>query len=97
MTVGELGARMSSRELSEWMAYDRIEPFGEQRADLRQAMTTAAVYNSIEAQRKHPKWHKPGDHLPFAERSEPVTPDDEPPDPEELKGKLLAFAGKRSG
>lgn len=26
MTVGELGARMSSRELSEWMAWDRISP-----------------------------------------------------------------------
>lgn len=94
MTVAELGVRMSSREFVEWMAYYRIDPFGEDRADLRQAMTTAAVHNTIEAQRKNPKWKKATDFLPFAESPEK---DDEPATPEELKGKLLAFAGKRSG
>ena len=34
-TVDELLAGISSLELSEWQAYDRIEPFGEIRADLR--------------------------------------------------------------
>ena len=28
MTVGELLSRISSHELSEWMAYAQIEPFG---------------------------------------------------------------------
>jgi hypothetical protein len=96
MTVGELEVRMSSHELTEWMAYYRIEPFGEERADLRQAMTTAAVHNTIEAQRKNPKWKKAEDFLPFSEKPEPDQVD-EPAPPEELKGKLLAFAGKRSG
>lgn len=92
MTVGELGQRMSSHEFTEWMAYYEIEPFGEQRADLRQALTTAAVHNTIQAQRKNPKWTKPQDFMPFEEKAEPEV---EPAAPDELKGKLLAFAGKR--
>ena len=38
MTVSEMLGRMDSTELAEWMAYDRIEPFGDQRADLRSAI-----------------------------------------------------------
>lgn len=33
MTVGELLDRMSSREISEWMAIDRHEPIGQARLD----------------------------------------------------------------
>lgn len=94
MTVSELGQRMSSHEFTEWMAFYDLEPFGDQRADLRQAMTTAAVHNTIQAQRKQPKWAKPQDFMPFEEKPEPTaTPT--AASPEELKGKLLAFAGKR--
>ncbi len=35
MTVSELLDRIDSRELSEWIAYYAIEPFGEERGDLR--------------------------------------------------------------
>jgi len=38
MTVRELLMRIDSRELSEWMAFYSIEPFGELRADMRAAM-----------------------------------------------------------
>ncbi len=98
MTVAELGERMSSLEFSEWMAYYQIEPFGEERADFRQAMTTSAVHNSIQAQAKHPKWTKPGDFMPFSDAVEPKKPD-EPLAPDVLKDKLLAFtgSGKRKG
>ena len=41
MTVDELLKRISSRELSEWQAYYQIEPFGEERMDLRFALMTA--------------------------------------------------------
>jgi hypothetical protein len=34
-TVGQLLSEITSRELTEWMAYATLEPFGEQRADLR--------------------------------------------------------------
>lgn len=38
MTRRELLARMDSEEITEWMAYYRLEPFGEYRADIRNAM-----------------------------------------------------------
>ena len=92
MTVAELLDRMSSREFSEWMAYYQIEPFGEARADLRQALTTTAVINAAQAQAKHPKWSKPEDFMLFSKAQSKTN---EPVSPDELKGKLLAFAGKR--
>lgn len=49
-TVGELltgqAGPMSGEELADWEAYDLIEPFGEWRADMRAAQTTAAVYGA---------------------------------------------------
>lgn len=98
MTVAELLERMSSREFSEWMAYAGIEPFGEERADLRQAMTTSAIHNSVQAQAKHPKWTKPGDFMPFSKQDTPAvgSADDLRANaaPELLHAKLLAFAPK---
>lgn len=96
MPVAELLDRMSSREFSEWMAYYEIEPFGEERADLRQAMTTSAVHNTIQAQTKRPKWTKPEDFMIFSDRTQPKTEESGPVEPELLKAKLFAFAaGKR--
>ena len=45
MTVGELLSRISSRELSEWRAYCGLEPFGEDRADLRAGIVASTVAN----------------------------------------------------
>jgi len=42
-TVSQLLAETSSRELSEWMAYYNIEPFGGKRADLQAATVVQAV------------------------------------------------------
>lgn len=38
-------ARISSRELVEWMAFDAVEPLGESRADLRMGIVAATVAN----------------------------------------------------
>lgn len=37
--------RMPAAELVEWRAYERIEPFGERRADLRMGILAATVVN----------------------------------------------------
>ena len=37
--------RMTAEELGRWRAYERIEPFGENRADLRMAISTASLVN----------------------------------------------------
>lgn len=100
MTVAELGERMSSAEFAEWMAYYAIEPFGEERADLRQALTTSAIHNSVQAQTKHPKWTKPEDFMPFRETPQPKTPEIvpvEPASPETLLAKFTALTGGKRG
>ena len=41
MTVAEMLARMTSQEISEWIAFYKVEPFGEERQDWRFALMTA--------------------------------------------------------
>lgn len=47
MTVRELERRVDAREMREWMAFDRVEPFGDWRADWRLAQLTAPVANAL--------------------------------------------------
>jgi hypothetical protein len=44
-TVAELQAAMSSREFTEWQAYFALEPFGEERADIRAALVASVIAN----------------------------------------------------
>ena len=43
MTVAEMLHRISSAELTEWIAYAKIEPFGELRNDLRAGVISATI------------------------------------------------------
>lgn len=45
---------ISSRQLSEWMAFEAIDPFGERRADIRAAQIVTAIANV----NRDPKTHK---------------------------------------
>lgn len=72
MTVGELGQRMSSRELSEWMAYDAIEPIGNHWQQTGMVAATVANVNRDPKKRANP--FQPEDFMPkLAE--EPALPD----------------------
>lgn len=98
MTVAELGERMSSAEFAEWQAYYELEPWGEERADLRQAMTTSAITNLHMAQTKKPKWVKPEDFMPFTrrEKAAQVKPQGLPASsPEALMAKFNALTSTR--
>jgi hypothetical protein len=64
MTVRQMLASMSSGELTEWMAYDAIEPFGEPRADLRAGLVASAIVNHSMSPPKTPA--RPLDFMPFA-------------------------------
>ena len=67
---------MDSRQLQAWMAYAAIEPFGEQRADLRNAMSMALIANVNRDGKKTPRAFKPHDFMPDFEKaalSEPRT------------------------
>lgn len=54
MTVEEMLERMSSRELTEWRAYWEIEPWGEERADLRVGTLSAIVANVARGKGQRP-------------------------------------------
>lgn len=45
MTVRELLARIDSQELSEWMAFARVQPFGDRRMDERFGILCSALWN----------------------------------------------------
>lgn len=61
-TVRDLLARIDSEELSEWMAYYQIEPFGEQRADLRNAINSCVMANAWRG--KNSRTFKLSDFIP---------------------------------
>jgi hypothetical protein len=46
MTVSDLLTRITSRELTEWQEYAKIEPFGEERADIRAAEICMVIANA---------------------------------------------------
>ena len=77
MTVGELLNRISSRELSEWMAYYMLEPFGAERDNLHAGLVAAMVHNV----NRDPKRGKAADPKDFMlefgiEEEEPQTSGD---------------------
>lgn len=56
-------AEMPSRLLSEWMAYFEIEPFGEERGDLRMGILAALIAN-INRDPKRARSFEPKDFMP---------------------------------
>lgn len=82
MPVGQLLARISSRELTEWQAYYRLEPFGEERADLRAGIIASTMANTARDPKKHSKPFEPREFMPQF--------DDEPMDEEQEQEALWA-------
>jgi hypothetical protein len=66
MTVRELLSKLGSDELSEWMAFYQLEPFGDFRADYRSALATSTFANA-HRQKDSPPF-KPEDFMPFIEK-----------------------------
>lgn len=67
MTVQELTEQLSEQELTEWVAYYRIEPFGEQRADIRTASLCATIANCNRDPKKKPSPYTLKDFLLYDE------------------------------
>ncbi len=78
MTVRELLAKIDSRELSEWAAYYRLEPWGTEVDDYRSGVvaSTIANVNRDPKQRRQP--FAPEDFVPKREqpKKEEQSPDD---------------------
>jgi len=79
MTVRELLARIDSRELSEWMAFFRLEPWGTEVEDLRAGIVAATVANANRDPKKQRKPYRPQDFMPQwdRQRSEEQTPEEQ--------------------
>jgi hypothetical protein len=52
MTVKELEQRMTSEELTEWMAFYTLEPFGCEAADIRAGGISATIANAFSGKNK---------------------------------------------
>lgn len=63
MTVAELQERMTSAEFAEWVALYSIEPFGDDRADLRAGVVASTMANLLGSGRQV---YGPGDFLLFS-------------------------------
>lgn len=59
---------MTSEQVSEWMAYDSIDPVGKQRDDYGWAMICSVIYNLVldiySVKGSHPKRTTPIDFMP---------------------------------
>ena len=69
MPVRELLSRVGSDELTEWMAFYQLEPFGEVRADLRSGVVAATFANAHRT--KDARAFTPEDFMPYIERTTP--------------------------
>ena len=58
-----MSEELSDQELGEWIAFYGIEPFGEERADLRAGIVASTVVNANRGKKGRPS--KPTDFMPF--------------------------------
>jgi len=77
--------RIDSREISEWMAFAQVEPFGEERADIRSAIIACTMANSMRGKKQ--RAYRIKDFLPKFGPSKPQSI-------EEMQKILGMIAGK---
>lgn len=70
-TVAELLSRVSSAELSEWMAFSTLEPFGADADFLGHAITSSTIANVNRD--KNQRAYKVEDFMPKFEKKEQTT------------------------
>lgn len=82
MTVGELDERISSAEITQWIAYANVEPFGYPMDNYRMGVPAAAIANTVRSTipipkgRQRPKPVKASDFYPHRSKAEPeLTPE----------------------
>ncbi len=64
-TVAELDRNMSHSELVSWMAFYKLEPFGDEIANWRAGLICAVISNALGGKKSKPK--QPTDFMPKAE------------------------------
>lgn len=89
---------MTLREFAGWWHYAQIEPFGEQRADLRMGIHAAANVNCHRDRKRRPKPYEASDFIPVFHRpkkasNKPVTTKEQF---QEVKRVALMMAGGKA-
>lgn len=64
-----MARRLSARELAEYEALDRLDPFGPERGDLRMAILASLIAN-VNRDPKKTKPFKPLDFMPYVPEAE---------------------------
>lgn len=64
MSVREAQQRVDSHEFAEWMAYDRLEPFGPKRDDMRSAIIASILANVYRDKKRKPSPFTVEDFMP---------------------------------
>lgn len=88
--VDGLLGELSSTQLAEWLAYFRLEPFGEERDDLRMGIVASTIAN-VNRSAKRRKPYQPEDFMPRFEDAE----DDEETQALRLMAQMKAALGGR--
>ena len=83
MSVAQAQREIDAREFATWMAYARVEPFGEERADLRAGIVAATIANANRG--KGIKAFEPADFMPTFESKRKQTAD-------EMQSRMFQFA-----
>ena len=89
-TVRELNHRVSAKELIDWYAFYYLQPFGDERADLRNALTSCIIANAF--RKKGSRSFKPKDFMPFAGPSAPQTADEQKQQLQLIAAQMQGFA-----
>lgn len=84
MTVRELLARIDSLELSEWMQFYTLDPWGTQRDDLQAGIIASTIANANSSKGKA---FQPMDFMPYSDGKQEQTTDD-------MKALLNTMAGQ---
>lgn len=77
------------------MAYYSVEPFGEERGDLRTGILASVIANVNRDRKKRSEPYTPQDFMPFAERPTPAAPPTGPVDPATLTTAFKAVYKKK--
>ena len=72
MTVAELLSRISSKELTEWMLYYQLEPFGTDVDMYGHAMVTSTILNVHRDPKKRPEPITPREVMPKWDKTDIV-------------------------
>jgi hypothetical protein len=88
--VREAQERIDSREFAEWMAFDQIDPVGDERTDLMLAQLAALFFNANRDSGTSAR--SPADFMPFTEKTK-----DDRQDPDLMLRFFKSMAGVKFG